>query len=458
MFDQDTGKDTNSMLEVEIENFGPIASGRIELKPLTILMGSNNSGKSYAALLIYSIIKNQHQSMHEVVEKVFSTIINKVRYNRRQHLVNVQSFNVNLDVNIAKNFEKELRRNFSSQLSGLVQINQNVCTLKISSPVLQYTTTISKKKTEHLTESSPMLHVKVDDSNKNVRNPMSINGNSITLNGGTITRARMTKIMRMLYQHYNKNTPLVNYLPASRYGVWQGHKILAEHIIKQAPYIGFEDFHVPKMPGAVIDFLGTLVNLPPEQGSCNDIAQKLEKHMLHGTIEVGNPELPVKVSYIFHDHSIPLHRTSSMVSEIAPLILYLRYLVEPKSLLIIEEPESHLHPNNQIYLAKCIVELIRKDVYVLITTHSPYLVDQISNYLQASGISEHSRDSMQEDKSRYIRLDEIAVYSFDAEHDVSRIKDVSRSIDDGINQRQFVDAFETISKHSRLIEEYYDDP
>ena len=150
MFGQDTGKDANSMLEVEIENFGPIASGRIELKPLTILMGSNNSGKSYAALLIYSIINNQHQSMHEMVEEVFSTIIKEVKYNRRQHLVNFQSFNVNLDVNIAKNFEKELRRNFSSQLSELVQINQNVCTLKISSPVLQYTTTIFKEKNRAL--------------------------------------------------------------------------------------------------------------------------------------------------------------------------------------------------------------------------------------------------------------------------------------------------------------------
>ena len=41
---------------VTIKNFGPIRSGQIKLKPLTIFMGSNNSGKSYAALLIYSII------------------------------------------------------------------------------------------------------------------------------------------------------------------------------------------------------------------------------------------------------------------------------------------------------------------------------------------------------------------------------------------------------------------
>jgi predicted ATPase len=39
-------------LEVEVENFGPISSGRVRLKPLTIFIGPNNSGKSYTAMLI----------------------------------------------------------------------------------------------------------------------------------------------------------------------------------------------------------------------------------------------------------------------------------------------------------------------------------------------------------------------------------------------------------------------
>jgi len=42
-------------LEVEIENFGPISSGKARLRPLTIFIGHNNSGKSYTAMLICSI-------------------------------------------------------------------------------------------------------------------------------------------------------------------------------------------------------------------------------------------------------------------------------------------------------------------------------------------------------------------------------------------------------------------
>lgn len=45
-----------SALIVDISDFGPISNGRIRLSPLTILMGPHNSGKSYAATLIYSFL------------------------------------------------------------------------------------------------------------------------------------------------------------------------------------------------------------------------------------------------------------------------------------------------------------------------------------------------------------------------------------------------------------------
>ena len=46
-----------------------------------------------------------------------------------------------------------------------------------------------------------------------------------------------------------------------------------------------------------------------------------------------------------------LHQVSSMVSEIAPFVLFLKYLVGPGHLFTFEEPESHLDPANQRHLA-----------------------------------------------------------------------------------------------------------
>ena len=42
--------------------------------------------------------------------------------------------------------------------------------------------------------------------------------------------------------------------------------------------------------------------------------------------------------------------SSSMVKELAPLVLYLRYLAKPDELVIIDEPEMNLHPAAQVQI------------------------------------------------------------------------------------------------------------
>ena len=43
------------MTTIKIQDFGPIGQAEVELKPLTVLIGPNNTGKSYLALAIYSL-------------------------------------------------------------------------------------------------------------------------------------------------------------------------------------------------------------------------------------------------------------------------------------------------------------------------------------------------------------------------------------------------------------------
>lgn len=49
-------------------------------------------------------------------------------------------------------------------------------------------------------------------------------------------------------------------------------------------------------------------------------------------------------------------------------------------LLILDEPEVNLHPKWQLEYAKVIVELIEKEIPILITSHSPYMIQAINFY------------------------------------------------------------------------------
>ena len=61
-----------------------------------------------------------------------------------------------------------------------------------------------------------------------------------------------------------------------------------------------------------------------------------------------------------------------MVSELAPVVLYLRHLVQPGELLIIEEPEAHLHPGMQAAFTRELARLVTTGVRIVITTTRLY--------------------------------------------------------------------------------------
>ena len=44
------------MISVTVKDFGPIIEGSVELKPLTVFIGPNNSGKSHLATLVYALM------------------------------------------------------------------------------------------------------------------------------------------------------------------------------------------------------------------------------------------------------------------------------------------------------------------------------------------------------------------------------------------------------------------
>jgi len=54
--------------------------------------------------------------------------------------------------------------------------------------------------------------------------------------------------------------------------------------------------------------------------------------------------------------------------------------LNPKTLLILDEPEVHLHPKWQLKMAKIIVNLVKNKIKVLVNTHSPYMIEALQKY------------------------------------------------------------------------------
>lgn len=80
----------------------------------------------------------------------------------------------------------------------------------------------------------------------------------------------------------------------------------------------------------------------------------------------------------------PIEGASAMVKTLAPLVVYLRYQAQPNQLIILDEPEMHLHPEAQAKMTEFLALLVHAGLRVLITTHSPYIVDHLTNLMKAA--------------------------------------------------------------------------
>ena len=57
------GQSDNGYLELEVSDFGPIVDARIDLRPLTVFIGSSNTEKSYLAILRYGLRCSRTQKL-----------------------------------------------------------------------------------------------------------------------------------------------------------------------------------------------------------------------------------------------------------------------------------------------------------------------------------------------------------------------------------------------------------
>ncbi len=68
--------------------------------------------------------------------------------------------------------------------------------------------------------------------------------------------------------------------------------------------------------------------------------------------------------------------------------------------LILDEPEVHLHPKWQLKLAEIIVELVGNGVKIVVNSHSPYMIEALKRYSEVEEIEDKTNFYLAED--RYI--------------------------------------------------------
>ena len=450
---------------IAFRDFGPIAHANIDLKPLTVLIGSNNTGKSYLALALYAfwrVLSDAHFRNLERPEPRLWTTLPELSRNSisrwrelfkdtqgvrgvlsgqdqlktlpREILARLGEQSIAWSEDLRDGVEYELRRCFGSDLSQLgrrdrhthrshFEVNIRDADTGLDWDIecdedelvsTRWAPDLSRSSTGISQDDIDMAHLLVNDPE------------------------RLFWVLSNTYSAYllgGCSAPS-HYLPASRSGIFQGHKTLASLLIGRSSRAWIESMEVERLPGVITDLVQALLILDrakPAAGRIKTIVNFLESRVLGGSVDIVRQEENAVLRFQNSVGAFDLHQVSSTVSEIAPMVLYLKYLVKPGHLFILEEPESHLDPANQRLVARAIAMLVNAGVRVLVTTHSDIFLHQINNLMQIFSLEPRRRLRMGYKAVEVLRPSDVSAYLFPHADTGTRVRRLRVDSEQGIS-------------------------
>ncbi len=413
-------------LEIEVTDFGPIVEAKIDLRPLTVFIGPSNTGKSYLAILIYAL--------HRYFSGGASPVAGYYRRYRRQGAPPTEAINAFREM--ARSFldsqehtakkgvilpppvadlirsgadeeadalAHEISRCFGIDGAGaLVRKGRRdgariALRRRVSEgpACFEHRLTLAAgTKTFRATvpEEIP-VRIETEDAQELVE--------LVDIMESEERGYAAWRLMRILDRLVLPSSvgPLhlpAYYLPADRTGVMHAHSVVVSALIESAPTAGLRpSARTPMLSGVLADFLEQLIEIdrPPyphhrRRAARNDLGAGIEGAILHGKVRIDRSLTIDYPRFTYRPEGwksdLPLMNASSMVSELAPVVLYLKHMVAPDSVLIVEEPESHLHPAMQVEFTRQLATFVDAGIRVIVTTHSEWLLEELANIVRRS--------------------------------------------------------------------------
>ena len=475
---------TDGRFSLTLRNFGPIKEASLDVRPLTILLGRNNTGKTYFTTLLYAL--------HNMFGGFPRIPLNKFDFWELKSIGNPDAADFsNSFTEFSKNQNSLLKFPTFQSLpeffqSELIFYNQN--TEKFVQKFSQYLATqfsvdeVSELHRQPSSHPEPMIifcqyaeggeeiwsaefitRNSMKLSHSNLSNPVNLDTETEKFLNSIIEKIAAgldrpymqvfiaEDIISRLANPSNNGYSSVHYLPANRSGLFQHNRILSINSLRRQSMFGKPTLFIPD---AQISFLTNILaasefskaNLGrsnPNRDSIVEVSHEIERCLLDGKIHLESQDSEIYPDFKFLPRKIKkefsMQQSSSMISEIAPIVITLRYLVNPNDLVIIEEPEAHLHPSAQIALIQCLVELINCGVKVFITTHSDWILRAVHNLVLRGAKSKIENENGAMDHASIDRED-IGVWEFLSSKD--DLGTVTREIEvgqDGLEPTDFLE-------------------
>lgn len=409
-----------------LTNIGPIKKAELGLGSLTVICGKNNSGKTYISYSIYGFLDAVHHNIDLLPSNDCIDI-----------LLEKGTLRIELD-SILENIEKKLE---DSSTKYSKRMHDEFGASKDEFVKSKFQARVDKSDIDCIEEyegtyrhmKKKVFEVIKKENNRYVDINIVPQPDGIALQGEVLRRFINFDLSVIVFGKICRN---VFILTSERTGISLFYKELDMYRNALIEEMGRKSFK------SRADFMGIFDNITsryarPIQDSINytrDFEQIMKKkselcsrecnsmlqQILMGKFRAINKQLffCVQSGAGLEDVNVPLHRTSSAIKSLFALDLYIRCLAKPGDMLMIDEPELNLHPDNQRQLARLLAMLVNYGIRVFVTTHSDFVVKEFNNLIMLSNEFRGKKALMKKfgyNSSQVLSHDAVKIYVSDDE-------------------------------------------
>jgi len=155
-----------------------------------------------------------------------------------------------------------------------------------------------------------------------------------------------------------------------------------------------------------------IVNYKKTETEFFEFATEIEDEILNGKLTINKDGDVLFASNKAKSKKLPIHLSASLVKTLSSIVFYLKHLAKSNDLIIIDEPELNLHPNNQIILTRIFAKLINRGFRIILSTHSDYIIREVNNLIMLSSVKNEEISKLGYSKSHIINKSDVAAYLF----------------------------------------------
>ena len=461
-------------ISVEVSNLGPLRSAGVEVADLTLLVGENNTGKTFFATLVHRVLSSAPLSWPRSFRPVrhLSTEIPIQIQDWVDHHVNAEGdtpppndpwlepthdtleWAVMFTTSLLKSFGTDIREGIGYALGVKTpEIRRRTRDREIDDCYLRVRNTQPDWEVELRFDSDRIL-VQPPDPKSWLEEALNQEGVCEDLEFSPWEVHK--NWARSLYRGWPRYAV---HLPAGRTGMVEIAQVLASVVIRGSSVMGIRPIDIEPLPGISADLLSLLLETQTGFLSSNngdpDIGLLIRKfeESIGGAIRFSDPRTEGASGILVHmpEGVFPLSHASAMFSDLAPLLLILEGYIKRGDVVVIDEPEAHLHPMIQREIALLFVELVNYGVRIVLTTHSDYLVGELNNLIRA-GVLNTAQRPLPMGRSLELMISNVRALQFLRDDQGCVAGPLELSSIDGIDETTFTSIMESLYDESaRLI-------